>query len=55
MAVQRPFSEGEVVEIVNGNNEIVGVAKMKLSSAALAAKHTQRNVLAAHADDIVIF
>lgn len=55
MNVQRPFSEGEVVELVNAGGEIVGVAKMKLSSALLEEKSAQRNVMAAHADDIVIF
>lgn len=52
--VQRPFSGGEVVELVN-DNRIVGVAKMRLSAALLEEKGKQRNVLAAHADDIVIF
>jgi glutamate 5-kinase len=53
--VQRPFSVGEVVELVNNNGEIVGVAKMKVSAAALEEKASLRNVMAAHADDIVIF
>jgi len=53
--VKRPFSEGEVVELVNTSAEIVGVAKMKLSAAALEASGKQRNVMAAHADDIVMF
>lgn len=53
--VQRPFSGGEVVELVNTGGEIVGVAKMKLSATALEEKSAQRNVLAAHADDIVMF
>lgn len=53
--VQRPFSCGEVVELVNESGEIKGVAKMKLSSADLVNKGAQHNVMAAHADDIVIF
>jgi glutamate 5-kinase len=53
--VHRPFSESEMVELLNSNGEIVGVAKMKLSSLVLEEKNSQRNVLAAHADDIVIF
>lgn len=53
--VQRPFSEGEVVELVNAGGEIMGVAKMRLSSVVLEEKSSQRNVMAAHADDIVIF
>jgi glutamate 5-kinase len=53
--VQRPFSAGEVVELVTTTGEIMGVAKMKLSSTALEEKTAQHNVMAAHADDIVIF
>lgn len=53
--VQRPFSEGEVVELVNTAAKIVGVAKMKLSATALKESGGQRNIMAAHADDIVIF
>jgi len=53
--VQRPFSKGEVVELVNANGEILGVAKMKLSSAALEEEGARHNLMAAHADDIVIF
>lgn len=53
--VQRPFSGGEVVELVNNGGEIVGVAKMKLSATALEERSAQRNVMAAHADDIVMF
>ena len=53
--VQRPFSVGEVVELVNKQGEIVGVAKMKLSSVVLEEKGAQHNLMAAHADDIVIF
>lgn len=55
VTVQRPFSVGEVVELVNRQGEIIGVAKMKLSSAVLEEKGAQHNLLAAHADDIVIF
>ena len=53
--VQRPFSPGEVVELVNESGDVVGVAKMKLSSTELDLKNKQRNVMAAHADDIVMF
>lgn len=53
--VHRAFSGSEVVELVNSAGEILGVAKMRLSSAELEQKTAQRNVMAAHADDIVIF
>jgi glutamate 5-kinase len=54
VAVQRPFSVGEIVELLNPEGEIIGVAQMRLSSSALAAG-TQHNGMAAHADNIVIF
>lgn len=53
--VQRSFSAGEVVELVNEKGEVTGVAKMKLSAAELNLKKGEKNVVAAHADDIVIF
>ena len=53
--IERPFSSGEVVELTNKDNHIVGVAKMKLSSAELDTKTKERNIMAAHADDIVLF
>ena len=53
--VLRPFSEGEVVELVNPDSEIIGVAQMRLSSGAIETKEQQHNVMAAHADSIVIF
>lgn len=53
--VQRPFLEGEVVELLNTAGEIIGVAKMRLSSASLADSGQQHKLMAAHADDIVIF
>ena len=51
----RPFSEGEVVELLNPGEEIIGVAKMRLSSESLANREQQHNLMAAHADNIVIF
>lgn len=53
--VQRPFSQGEVVELVNAAGQILGVAKMRLSSAEVEESRTRHNLMAAHADDIVIF
>lgn len=55
VTVQRPFLEGEVVELVNSRGEIAGVAKMRLPSATLEKKASQHNLMAAHADDIVMF
>ena len=53
--VQRPFLKGEVVELVNGSGEIIGVAKMRLPSDDITVGESQHNRMAAHADDIVIF
>lgn len=53
--VKRPFSSGEVVEVVTKSGEIAGVAKMKMSSSEVDANKKKRNIMAAHADDIVIF
>lgn len=54
VSVLRPFSEGEIVELVNPDGETFGVAQMRFSSAAMEGGE-QRNGMAAHADNIVIF
>ena len=51
--VQRGFSGGEVVELLNHQGAIVGVAKMKIGAGEL--EDNRKNNLAAHADDIVLF
>ena len=53
--VQGSFSAGEVVQLVNEEESIIGVAKVKLNVTDIAAQISQKNILAAHADDIVIF
>ncbi len=53
--VLRPFSEREVVELVSPAGEIIGVAQMRLSASAIERSEQQHNVMAAHADSIVIF
>jgi glutamate 5-kinase len=53
--IQRPFSKGEVVQLVNSNGHIAGVAKMKIGSADIDTGKPQRNTVAARADDIVMF
>jgi glutamate 5-kinase len=53
-AVVRPFSVGEIVELVSPEGETIGVAQMRLSSAVIE-NGEQRNGMAAHADNIVIF
>jgi glutamate 5-kinase len=51
--VHRAFSSGEVVQILNPEGTIIGVAKMKIQSSDLSGN--RKNNLAAHANDIVIF
>jgi glutamate 5-kinase len=53
--VQGKFGPGEVVQLKDEDENIVGVAKMKLGVAELVANLSSKNVVAAHADDIVIF
>lgn len=52
--VLRPFSVGEMVELLNPDGETIGVAQMRLSSSAVKSGE-QHNGMAAHADNIVIF
>ena len=53
--IQGRFSSGEIVQLMNEESEIIGVAKVKLSAADLTANLSTKNVIAAHADDIVVF
>jgi len=53
--VQGKFLGGEVVQLMDEEENIIGVAKVKLGAAEVAASLSQKNVVAAHADDIVIF
>jgi glutamate 5-kinase len=53
--VQGKFTPGEVVQLIDEDENIIGVAKAKLGAAEVAANLKNKNVVAAHADDIVIF
>jgi glutamate 5-kinase len=53
--VDGKFSAGEVVQLMDEDAGIVGVAKVKLAAKAIIENIMVKNVLAAHADDIVIF
>lgn len=48
------FSQGEVFEILDEENNVIAVAKSKLSSAELHQKLKTRNLEVAHANDIVL-
>lgn len=52
---QGAFLPGEVVQLVNNKDEIIGVAKVRLSTTELAEHKTRKGTIAAHADDIVLF
>ncbi len=49
------FAAGEVVQLMDEEENIMGVAKVRLSAEVMMENISQKSVLAAHADDIVIF
>jgi len=49
------FSSQEVVQIIDTAKNIIGVARSKLSAEEIIKNLRQKNTVAAHADDIVIF
>ncbi len=53
--VQGSFSTGEVVQLINEDETIIGVAKVKLDAIQMAEHVSKKNALAAHSDDIVLF
>jgi len=53
--VQGRFDAGEVVQLIDEDDAIIGVAKARIGSAEISAGLSQKNLMAAHADDIVIF
>lgn len=52
--VSGKFEAGEVVQIFDEENEIIGVAKTKLSAADIKKQLSNKNIMAAHTDDIVL-
>jgi len=54
-AIEGDFMSGEVVQLMNEAQEIIGVAKVKLDAKGMHEVLAQKNTIAAHADDIVIF
>ncbi|MBC8035023.1 MAG: glutamate 5-kinase, partial [Chitinophagaceae bacterium] len=53
--VQGRFGPGEVVQLVDDEKNIIGVAKVRMSAADSIKAIAQKNIIAAHADDIVLF
>ncbi len=54
-AVSGVFSAGEVVQLINEEQQIIGVAKVKLNSPEITERLSKKNTIAAHCDDIVLF
>lgn len=52
--VEGSFTAGEVVQLMNENDVIIGVAKTKMSSTELKSQLKTKNIIAAHANDIVL-
>ena len=53
--VQGKFAAGEVVQLKDEEEQIIGVAKVKLGAGEVTARMNSKNTVAAHADDIVLF
>ena len=53
--VQGKFGAGEVVQLKDEEENIIGVARVRLAAEELSQQLTLKNVMAAHADDIVLF
>lgn len=53
--VKGSFVAGEVVQLIDEDETIIGVAKSKLGATEMNKQIAQKNIIAAHADDIVIF
>jgi glutamate 5-kinase len=53
--VQGKFGAGEVVQLKNEEEQIIGVAKVKIGAGEVVEGLKHKNVVAAHADDIVLF
>ncbi len=49
------FAGGEVVQLIDENGVILGVAKTKTSATLINKQLKEKNIVAAHADDIVLF
>jgi glutamate 5-kinase len=54
-SVHGKFTAGEVVQLIDEEEQIIGVAKVRLAAKTITDNISVKNVLAAHADDIVVF
>jgi glutamate 5-kinase len=55
LKTQGSFNEGQVIQLMNEDQEIIGVAKTRLNHHQIMEQRKSKNIIAAHADDIVIF
>ncbi len=53
--VKGTFSAGEVVQLINEEETIIGVAKVKLDALQMIGQISKKNAIAAHSDNIVMF
>ncbi|HEY4061636.1 MAG TPA: glutamate 5-kinase [Puia sp.] len=53
--VQGRFGPGEVVQLKDEEENIIGVAKVRMGAVEVVAHLSSKNSIAAHADDIVLF
>jgi glutamate 5-kinase len=53
--VQGKFAAGEVVQLMDEEEKIIGVAKVKMGAGAISESFALKNIVTAHADDIVMF
>lgn len=53
--VKGNFMAGEVVQLVDDENNLLGVAKSRMNAKEIGIQLKVKNVIAAHADDIVLF
>ena len=52
--VLNEFENGEIIEILDEDNNVVAVAKSKIDSAMLDSEIKVKNLEVAHADNIVL-
>jgi glutamate 5-kinase len=52
--VLNEFENGEIIEILDEENNVVAVAKSKIDSAMLGSETKVKNLEVAHADNIVL-
>jgi glutamate 5-kinase len=53
--VEGRFEAGEVVQLKDEEGDIIGVARVRLAAAGVRESLAVKNVMASHADDIVLF